>query len=333
MQTNNKAGAISAMFLLLLAVAGTRAAEIPRTIAFQGVLKDAIGKAITTPTSVTFTLYDAETAGTPVWAETKDITPGQSGIFTTSLGTGTPFNSITFDRAYWVGIKPGSDAEMTPRLPLMSVPYALGVSNNRVYIQGDAIWLSLAPQGGGQLKIASNPNDNQLFLEGFSADGLGSPDVMWITGYSGQWLPRLNIRSTLTVVSGELSVTDGLAVGGNASCNTLTLTSSRRFKEDIQPIKNALGTVSKLQGIRYNWDAEHGGKRDFGFVAEDVAKVVPELVTMEPDGVNAKGMDYSHLTALTVEAIKQLKADNDILRAQNRALAARLDRLEQKEDK
>lgn len=96
-----------------------------------------------------------------------------------------------------------------------------------------------------------------------------------------------------------------------------------------------LGTIERLQGVQYQWDPAHGGKPDIGFIAEDVAKVIPELVTMEPDGKAAQGMDYSHLTALTVEAIKeqqvQIQDQQNRIRAlegENADLKARLERLE-----
>ncbi len=107
---------------------------------------------------------------------------------------------------------------------------------------------------------------------------------------------------------------------GNLSVGSLTLTSSKRFKEDVQPIESPLDLVSKLQGVSYNWDEEHGGKRDMGFIAEDVAKVLPELVTMEADGKNAVGMDYTHLIALAIEGIKAQQEEIEALKARIKTL-------------
>ncbi len=84
--------------------------------------------------------------------------------------------------------------------------------------------------------------------------------------------------------------------------------SSRRWKENIRAIPDALQKVLQLQGVMYKWAGNPGGESDIGFVAEDVASVVPELVQMEPDGQNAVGMKYDRVGALTVEAIKELHA-------------------------
>lgn len=104
--------------------------------------------------------------------------------------------------------------------------------------------------------------------------------------------------------------------------------SSRRWKRDVEPLASSLSTIAKLQGVRFRWaPGLFGGKEDIGFIAEDVGKVVPELVTWEKDGINASGVDYGHMTALAIEGIKEqqkqladLKAENDELRARIRAL-------------
>jgi len=74
--------------------------------------------------------------------------------------------------------------------------------------------------------------------------------------------------------------------------------------------------------VYFNWDAEHGGRYDVGMIAEEVGKVLPEIVDYEENGIDAVGMDYSKLTPLLVEAIKELKAEND-------ALKQRIEKLEE----
>ncbi len=87
--------------------------------------------------------------------------------------------------------------------------------------------------------------------------------------------------------------------------------SSRRWKERIVPIQGALGLVQRLQGVRYVLKAN--GRPDIGMIAEDVGQVLPEVVQFEDNGVDAKGIDYARLTAVLVEAVKQLKAENEAL--------------------
>jgi len=91
-------------------------------------------------------------------------------------------------------------------------------------------------------------------------------------------------------------------------------TSSIRWKNDIRPIDEPLEKVMALRGVYFNWDAEHGGGHDVGMVAEEVGKVLPEIVEYEENGIDATGMDYSKLTPLLVEAVKELKKENDLLK-------------------
>ncbi|NIP54592.1 MAG: hypothetical protein GWN67_21135 [Phycisphaerae bacterium] len=96
--------------------------------------------------------------------------------------------------------------------------------------------------------------------------------------------------------------------------------SSVRWKRNIQAIDKPLDKVLKLQGVYFDWDAEHGGEHDVGMIAEEVGQVLPEIVGYEDNGVDATGMDYSKLTPLLVEAVKELKGENDRLKSRVEAL-------------
>ena len=80
--------------------------------------------------------------------------------------------------------------------------------------------------------------------------------------------------------------------------------SSKRYKENIQPIPRSLSLLNNLTGVTYNW--KDTGKKDVGFIAEDVGAYIPEVVSYEENGVDATGMDYSRLTSVLVEAVKEL---------------------------
>ncbi|MFN0058033.1 MAG: bZIP transcription factor, partial [Planctomycetota bacterium] len=129
--------------------------------------------------------------------------------------------------------------------------------------------------------------------------------------------------------------------GGPVFATAFVPTSSERFKENVRPIEHALETLLALNGVRFEWKDRLGGKTDIGFVAENVARVVPEVVACDADGA-ALGLSYDNLVALTVEGIKEqqllidgLKAERRtlegevaVLKAQNETLAERLARLE-----
>lgn len=119
---------------------------------------------------------------------------------------------------------------------------------------------------------------------------------------------------------------------GRARANRWDTYSSGRWKHNVAPIENALDKVLRMRGVTFDWNPEHGGTHDIGFVAEEVGQVVPELVSWEVEGKTANGMAYDRVTALLVEAVKSLKKENDALRARKDAeiteLRSRLESLE-----
>jgi len=93
--------------------------------------------------------------------------------------------------------------------------------------------------------------------------------------------------------------------------------SSRRWKTNIRPIHNALGMVEQLRGVSY--DLKGSGKHEIGVIAEEVGAVVPEVVSYEENGKDARGVDYSRLTALLIEAVKQQQREIRDLKSELRA--------------
>ncbi|MFH0898866.1 MAG: tail fiber domain-containing protein [bacterium] len=108
--------------------------------------------------------------------------------------------------------------------------------------------------------------------------------------------------------------------------------SDLRLKENIDPIENAVEKVSSINGIYFNYKGESAEKREVGVIAQDVEKVLPEVVSEDAEGY--KSVDYSKLTPLLIEAIKALKAENEALKVelkkQNEDFGRRIEALESK---
>ena len=90
---------------------------------------------------------------------------------------------------------------------------------------------------------------------------------------------------------------------GHAIADGWDTYSSRRWKTNIHPLTDALSKVEQLRGVSY--DLKQSGKHEIGVIAEEVGAIVPEVVTFESNGKDARGVDYSRLTALLIEAVKQ----------------------------
>ena len=128
-----------------------------------------------------------------------------------------------------------------------------------------------------------------------------------------------------TGVAGDGRVANFDAVGPGVN---YAATSSIRWKHNITPIDHPLEKLLTLRGIYFDWDEAHGGRHDYGMIAEEVGAVFPEGVVFEPGGTYATSMDYGKLTAVLVEAVKAQQRQLDQLKTENQALRKRLDRLE-----
>ena len=131
------------------------------------------------------------------------------------------------------------------------------------------------------------------------------------------------------------SGTNGCLKNFNGDPLTGSCSSDRRYKKDITPFGPALGPLTALQPVHYFWRSTEfpsqnfGNGRSYGLIAQEVEHVLPDLVMTGADGF--KTVDYSKLPLLTIQAVKELKAENDALKqrvAENEALRDRVAELE-----
>jgi hypothetical protein len=101
---------------------------------------------------------------------------------------------------------------------------------------------------------------------------------------------------------------------GSVSAPEVVNTSSARYKDNIETLTAASASVSRLRGVSFDW--KETGNRSLGLIAEEVAAVFPEVVTTDPDSGEAEAVNYSALTAVLVEALKEQRARLDALEAE-----------------
>ena len=160
-------------------------------------------------------------------------------------------------------------------------------------------------------------NGNELTCVGFACSAAGYK-IHNATAIGAHAMVKVSNALVLGSVAGVNGAKATTMVGiGTNKPNLLTLGqgfgpsiadgwttySSRRWKTNIQPLHNALAMVEQLRGVSY--DLKDSGKHEIGVIAEEVGEVVPEVVSYEENGKDARGVDYSRLTALLIEATKQ----------------------------
>jgi hypothetical protein len=93
---------------------------------------------------------------------------------------------------------------------------------------------------------------------------------------------------------------------------TITETSSLRYKENVETIKYGLDKVLQMRGVSYN--KKDNGVKEVGVIAEEIYEVLPEVVLKNEQG-DIDSVSYSRITAVLIEAIKDLKKEIEDLKA------------------
>jgi len=125
---------------------------------------------------------------------------------------------------------------------------------------------------------------------------------------------------------GNSAPTVRLQVTGDIIANSIAGSSDARFKTNISPITNSLQKVLALRGVHFNWNTTAFPKRMFsdkktiGFIAQEVEKVVPEIVQTENTPEQYKSVHYDKVVALLVEAIKEQQKQINQLQKQVKKL-------------
>jgi hypothetical protein len=198
----------------------------------------------------------------------------------------------------------------------------LTVGNTSGTIAGE---LTLNPSStqyeGGQINVRKS-------VSGSTADwiidqyGTSSSDARLRIFNSIAEANGLTILENGNIGMGLTNPTVRLQVNGDIIANSIAGSSDIRFKKNIRPVQNALDKVKALRGVYFNWNKEtfpdknFGAQDELGFIAQEVEKVVPEIVTKENTKDEYRSVKYDKLVALLVEAIKEQQKQIDSLKIQ-----------------
>jgi len=104
------------------------------------------------------------------------------------------------------------------------------------------------------------------------------------------------------------------AAGAATFNNDVTAFSDKRLKTDISNIENGLDKVMQMQGVQYKRNDVENAQQQIGVLAQDMEAILPEVVLTADDEMQTKSVDYGKITAVLIEAIKELKAEIDELK-------------------
>jgi hypothetical protein len=213
----------------------------------------------------------------------------------------------------------------------LSQTFAIGsgadLTGTNAFATFDSLLIALRTSGLERARITS---DGDLLI------GTTTTAISGATGGSG-FVSGTNSRRFLrlaTTTSGannliEFYNANGLvgSISTSASATTYATSSDYRLKHDIQPMTGALAKVAALKPVTYKWNADDSDGE--GFIAHELAEVVPGCVTGQKDAVDAEGnpqyqgIDTSFLVATLTAAIQEQQAIITALTARVEALEAK----------
>lgn len=178
---------------------------------------------------------------------------------------------------------------------------------------GTVVGTMQAQANGGAVSISKNDGTNLGRIDSTIYGGNLS-----IKNNSGAVVGYMQANSAAGASLGLLDSSETINIlcsgdSGNVRCVSLTQTSSRKVKENIAPIEDA-EKILELEAVRFDYKNKATGTDKRGFIAEDVAEILPNLVAPEAEGRPAS-LDYigmiPYLQAVLkaqAEEIKELKA-------------------------
>lgn len=283
-----KSVAIVAIAFLLCSEAYS---QIPRIISYQGVLTDPNGNLLPDGNHhLKLVLYNNAFGATPLYTETQTV-PVVRGVFNVLIGTSTPIpTTLTFDRAYFLGVSVDGGPELQPRTPLTSVPYALhaamadNVSDNAPVVRSvNGLTGALTINGGSGVSVSQNGND--ITITNTAAPGTGN-NSGFVLPYAGS----VSTPSTAFKVTNTNNGLDAYAVHGVLDNIAAGLQSAA-----VRGENKATGSISSGSGV---FGSHSGG--GWGMQGTSVSGVGSQGTSITGRGVAGLSTDNTGLWGMSV---------------------------------
>lgn len=211
----------------------------------------------------------------------------------------------------WVDTNPGSDAFIDPVYDLANAAFnranaGFTVSNSGYTVANAGFTVANAGYTVANavytISNASYTVANAAFAAANSALA-GGATLSNQTASSNTFYPVFTETTSGTMSVANVATTKLYFVPstGTLSATVFNSLSDSSLKNNVSPIDNALDIINNLSGVGFDW--KDSGKHSFGVLAQDMEKVIPDLVN---DINNLKHVNYDGIIAFLIEAIKQL---------------------------
>ena len=173
------------------------------------------------------------------------------------------------------------------------------LDNNGLRVQTQYGYVDIGPSNGSYCHITTDRS--QFYF---------NQRLVVNSGQIQSYDEDLNLNRTGSTTA-RLRITSGSTI----SDQDLTVNSDERIKDNIKQIDGALEKVQAIRGVTYNRiDTDDPEKEHTGVIAQDVEKVLPQVV--HEDGQGIKSVAYGNMVGLLIEAIKEQQTQIDDLKAE-----------------
>ena len=165
----------------------------------------------------------------------------------------------------------------------------------------------------GQLLVGQTTNNAHLNTA--TGDGLTitqSGEINQGTTGESMILNRRGSDGTITRFRRQGNTVGTISV--TTSGTTYNTTSDLRLKTDIAPIADATDKLMAMNAVTHKWKADPDADAVVGFIAQEMAEIVPEAVSGDPDGEGMMSMDYGRITPVIVAALQNALKEIDMLK-------------------
>ena len=270
-------------------------------------------RTITLPASATYSAgNDLDLSGTTFNIESElnfvNSINYTSGDFTLA-SSGDVYIKPTGDDVFMQGTTSGEQLQFNLGTTIQQI-----TSSDALYLQGGASGTSLIQLNGGSIDINAASTDITLDAADDINLDAGNGQIFLKSGASSsgyfdcgtaQELDLLIYNGSTYTLNSTWSGND-LTVQGD-----ITSISDIRTKENVETIGNGLEIVESLRGVYYTKIGEED--RKVGVIAQETEEVLPEVVLTDKEGM--KSVDYGKMVGVLIEAIKDLKAEVEELKA------------------
>ncbi len=206
---------------------------------------------------------------------------------------------------------------------------SLGLDNLAHSASSVAIGTNILAEGYNSIALGRNVATTGLHSMGLAfysaARSFGETTMgMFATDYVPNATQTFNASDRLFTIgngTAEAARSNALVIYKNGDATllgTLTDASDVRLKRNIKPLQNSLLSLNGLQGVHYQWNGRKPQDTvalQTGLIAQEVEKIFPELVKTDEEGF--KSVNYIGIVPHLIEAIKELKNENEQLKSAN----------------